>query len=132
MPPIEHPNTHDALIGRARFGTAGVATFERLLSIPLDAGLSPESAFDAYMLLYEYLLGFAAVAKRTPEFREIQQQGVIYLLSLPARRSRRSPRRSSVIRSRSRSTSAWRRSSMGSPRLCFRKLSGARRRPLRE
>ena len=81
---LRHPNTLDALIGRARFGAAGVRMFERLLSILLGAGLAPAAAFDAYMVLYEYLLGFAAVANRTPQFREIQQQGVLYLLSLPA------------------------------------------------
>ena len=81
---LKHPNTLDALIGRARFGPAGVTMFERLLSILLDAGLSADAAFDAYMVLYEYLLGFAAVANRTPEFKEIQQQGVVYLLTLPA------------------------------------------------
>jgi TetR/AcrR family tetracycline transcriptional repressor len=83
---LKHPNALDVLIGRARYGPAGVTMFERLLTILLDAGLSPQAAFDAYMILYEYLLGFAAVANRTPEFREMQQQGVLYLLSLPPER----------------------------------------------
>lgn len=83
---LRHPNALDVLIGRARYGAAGVTMFERLLAILLEAGLSPEAAFDAYMTLYEYLLGFAAVANRTPEFREMQQQGVLYLLSLPTER----------------------------------------------
>jgi AcrR family transcriptional regulator len=83
---LKHPNALDVLIGRARYGAAGVTMFERLLTILLGAGLSPQAAFDAYMTLYEYLLGFAAVANRTPEFREMQQQGVAYLLSLPAER----------------------------------------------
>jgi TetR/AcrR family tetracycline transcriptional repressor len=82
----KHPNTLDVLIGRARFGAAGITMFERLLTILLDAGLTPEAAFDAYMILYEYLLGFAAVANRSPEFIEIQHQGVLYLRSLPAER----------------------------------------------
>ena len=82
----KHPNALDVLIGRARFGAAGVAMFERLLTILLEAGLTPEAAFDAYMILYEYLLGFAAVANRSPEFIEIQRQGTLYLRSLPAER----------------------------------------------
>jgi TetR/AcrR family tetracycline transcriptional repressor len=83
---LKHPNALDVLIGRARYGAAGVTMFERLLTILLGAGLSPQTAFDAYMILYEYLLGFTAVANRAPEFREMQQQGVVYLLSLPAER----------------------------------------------
>lgn len=83
---LKHPNALEVLIGRARYGAAGVTMFERLLSILLRAGLSPDEAFVAYMVLYEYLLGFAAVANRAPEFREMQQQGVAYLLSLPAER----------------------------------------------
>lgn len=83
---LRHPNALDVLIGRARYGAAGVTMFERLLSILLGAGLPPEAAFDAYMALYEYMLGFAAVANRTPGFREMQQQGVLYLRSLPAER----------------------------------------------
>jgi AcrR family transcriptional regulator len=81
-----HPNALDVLIGRARYGAAGVTMFERLLTILLDAGLPPEAAFDAYMALYEYLLGFAAVANRSPGFIEMQRQGVLYLRSLPAER----------------------------------------------
>ena len=82
----KHPNALDVLIGRARYGAAGVTMFERLLTILLDAGLTPAAAFDAYMILYEYLLGFAAVANRTPEFVDVQRQGVLYLRSLPADR----------------------------------------------
>ena len=81
---LRHPNALDLLIGRARYGAAGVTMSERLLSILLGAGLPPEAAFDAYMALYESLLGFAAVANRTPEFREMQLQGVSYLRSLSA------------------------------------------------
>jgi AcrR family transcriptional regulator len=83
---LRHPNALDVLVGRARYGAAGVTMFERLLAILLDAGLSSEAAFDAYMVLYEYLLGFATVARRTPEFIEIQRQGVLYLHTLPVER----------------------------------------------
>jgi TetR/AcrR family tetracycline transcriptional repressor len=98
---LKHPNALDVLIGRARYGAAGVTMFERLLTILLGAGLSPEAAFDAYMILYEYLLGFAAVANRTPEFRDMQQQGVLYLLSLSADRFPSIARVAPVIGSRS-------------------------------
>jgi AcrR family transcriptional regulator len=94
---LKHPNALDVLIGRARYGAAGVTMFERLLLILLGAGLPPEAAFDAYMALYEYLLGFAAVANRTPGFREMQQQGVLYLRSLPPERFPSIARVASVI-----------------------------------
>ena len=80
---LRHPNTADILIGRARYGPGGLALFERILSILLTAGFSPESAFDAYSSLYLFTLGFTATAGRSPEFREIQRQGVLYLGTLP-------------------------------------------------
>jgi AcrR family transcriptional regulator len=80
---LKHPNTVDILIGRARFGAAGLALFERILSILLRAGFSPEAAFDAYQSLYLFTLGFSAVSGRTPEFRDIQVQGVQYMRALP-------------------------------------------------
>jgi AcrR family transcriptional regulator len=80
---LRHPNTTDILIGRARYGSGGLALFERILSILLAAGFSPESAFDAYSSLYLFTLGFTATAGRSPEFREIQRQGVLYLGTLP-------------------------------------------------
>ena len=80
---MRHPNTADILIGRARFGPGGLALFERILGSLLDGGFTPESAFDAYSSLYLFTLGFMATANRTPEFREIQRQGVTYMLSLP-------------------------------------------------
>lgn len=80
---LGHPNTTDILIGRARYGPGGLALFERILSILLAAGFSPESAFDAYSSLYLFTLGFTATAGRSPEFREIQRQGVLYLGTLP-------------------------------------------------
>jgi hypothetical protein len=80
---LRHPNTTDILIGRARYGPGGLALFERILSILLAAGFSPESAFDAYSSLYLFTLGFTATAGRSPEFREIQRQGVLYLGTLP-------------------------------------------------
>ena len=79
---VRHPNTADLMIGRARYGPAGLALFERLLSILIEAGLPPAEAFDAYQSLYLFLLGYVATARRTPEFREAQRQGVMYLRSL--------------------------------------------------
>jgi AcrR family transcriptional regulator len=79
---LRHPNTADLMIGRARYGAAGIALFERLLSILLGAGLEPEAAFDAYQSLYLFLLGYIATASRTPAFVEGQRQGVLYLRSL--------------------------------------------------
>ena len=80
---LRHPNTTDILIGRARYGPGGLALFERILSILLEAGFSPESAFDAYTSLYLFTLGFTATAGRSPAFREIQRQGVLYMGTLP-------------------------------------------------
>jgi AcrR family transcriptional regulator len=80
---LQHPNTVDILIGRARFGAAGLTLFERILAILLRAGFSPEAAFDAYQSLYLFTLGFSAVSGRNPEFREGQRQGLLYMRSLP-------------------------------------------------
>ncbi|HEX8959352.1 MAG TPA: TetR/AcrR family transcriptional regulator C-terminal domain-containing protein, partial [Solirubrobacterales bacterium] len=83
---LRHPNTADVLIGRARYGAGGLALFERILSILLGAGFSPETAFDAYQSLYLFTLGFMATSTRTPEFVEAQRQGIQYMLSLPVER----------------------------------------------
>jgi AcrR family transcriptional regulator len=83
---LQHPNTVDILIGRARFGAGGLTLFERILSILLRAGFSPEAAFDAYQSLYLFTLGFSAVSGRDPDFREGQRQGVLYMRSLPEAR----------------------------------------------
>jgi len=83
---LRHPNTSDILIGRARFGPAGLALFERILSILPDAGCTPAAAFDAYLSTYLFSLGFMATSSRTPEFVEIQHQGLLYMLSLPEAR----------------------------------------------
>jgi len=80
---LRHPNTTDILVGRARYGPGGLALFERILAILLEAGFSPESAFDAYSSLYLFTLGFTATAGRSPAFREIQRQGVVYMGTLP-------------------------------------------------
>jgi AcrR family transcriptional regulator len=80
---LQHPNTVEIVIGRARFGAAGLTLFERILSILLQAGFSPEAAFDAYQSLYLFTLGFSAVSGRNPEFREGQRQGLLYMRSLP-------------------------------------------------
>ncbi len=80
---LRHPNTVDVLIGRARFGPGGLALFERILSILLNAGFTPEAAFDAYSSLYLFSLGFMATSSRTPEFTEVQRQGLMYMLTLP-------------------------------------------------
>lgn len=81
---LRHPNTVDVLIGRARYGAGGLALFERILGSLLAAGFTPEAAFDAYQSLYLFTLGFMATSSRSPEFREVQRQGVMYMLSLPA------------------------------------------------
>lgn len=83
---LRHPNTADVLIGRSRFGAGGLALFERILGCLLAAGFTPDAAFDAYSSLYLFTLGFTATASRSPEFREIQRQGVLYMLSLPVDR----------------------------------------------
>ncbi len=82
VPLLEHPNAVELMIGRARFGPAGIALFERILSILRAAGLAPQAAFDAYQALYHFQLGFIATARRSPEFREVQLQGALYLRSL--------------------------------------------------
>ncbi len=83
---LQHPNTTGILIGRARYGPGGLALFERILAILLEAGFSEEAAFDAYQSLYLFTLGFMATSTRTPAFVEAQRQGVAYMLSLPAER----------------------------------------------
>jgi AcrR family transcriptional regulator len=85
---LRHPNTVDIVIGRARFGAAGLTLFERILSILLQAGFSPEAAFDAYQSLYLFTLGFSAVSGRSAEFRDGQRQGLLYMRSLPEDRFR--------------------------------------------
>ena len=81
-----HPNTADLMIGRARYGAAGLELFERILGILLDAGFTPEAAFAAYDSLYLFTLGYAATASRTTSFVAIQLEGLAYLQSLPAAR----------------------------------------------
>ncbi|OGO59255.1 MAG: hypothetical protein A2V85_09835 [Chloroflexi bacterium RBG_16_72_14] len=83
---LRHRNTTDILIGRARYGPAGLAMFERILGTLLEAGFSPEAAFDAYQSLYLFTLGFMATSSRSPAFVEVQRQGVRYMLSLPVER----------------------------------------------
>ncbi len=83
---LRHPQTTDILVGRARFGSGGLTLFERILSILLEAGLTPEAAFDAYQSLYLFTLGFMATANRTPEFLEVQRAGLGYMRTLPAER----------------------------------------------
>ena len=83
---LRHPNTTDILVGRARFGPGGLALFERILSILLDAGFTPEAAFDAYQSTYLFTLGFMATSSRSTEFLEVQRQGLGYMLSLPEER----------------------------------------------
>jgi AcrR family transcriptional regulator len=83
---LRHPNTSDILIGRARYGPAGLAMFERILATLLWAGFSPEAAFDAYQSLYLFTLGFMATSSRSPAFVEVQRQGLGYMLSLPVER----------------------------------------------
>ncbi len=80
---LRHPNATDLLIGRARFGPGGLATFERILEILLDAGLSPAEAFDAYQSLYLFSLGFMATSTRSPEFVAVQRAGAAYMATLP-------------------------------------------------
>jgi AcrR family transcriptional regulator len=83
---LRHRNTTDAVAGRARFGAAGLAAFERIVAILLDAGFTPEAAFDAYQSLYLFTLGFMATSTRSPEFVESQRQGAEYMASLPIER----------------------------------------------
>ena len=83
---LRHPQTTDILVGRARFGPGGLGLFERILSILLEAGLTPEAAFDAYQSTYLFTLGFLATANRTPEFLEVQRAGLGYMQELPVDR----------------------------------------------
>ena len=80
---LRHRNAAEVVAGRARFGPAGLAAFERILVILLDAGFTPEAAFDAYQSLYLFTLGFLATSTRTPEFIAAQRQGAAYMLTLP-------------------------------------------------
>jgi AcrR family transcriptional regulator len=81
-PLLDHPNAVELMVGRARFGAAGITLFERILAILRDAGLAPAEAFDAYQSLYLFQLGFMATARRSPEFRQVQAQGAAYLRAL--------------------------------------------------
>jgi hypothetical protein len=83
---LRHRNAAEVLAGRARYGPAGLAAFERILAILLDAGFTPEAAFDAYQSLYLFTLGFLATSTRTPEFVAAQRQGAAYMLTLSAGR----------------------------------------------
>jgi AcrR family transcriptional regulator len=83
---LRHANTTEILAGRARFGQAGLSLFERILAIHLERGFSPEAAFDAYQSLYLFTLGFMATANRSPEFRDVQHQGLVYMSTLPLER----------------------------------------------
>jgi len=83
---LRHRNAAEVLAGRARFGPDGLAVFERILAILLDAGFTPEAAFDAYQSLYLFTLGFLTTSTRTPEFIAAQRQGAAYMLTLPADR----------------------------------------------
>lgn len=83
---LRHANTTEILVGRARFGPGGLALFERILVILLERGFSPEAAFDAYQSLYLFTLGFMATANRSPEFSDVQRQGLLYMSTLPPQR----------------------------------------------
>ncbi len=83
---LRHRNAAEVLAGRARFGPAGLAAFERILAILLAAGFTPEAAFDAYQSLYLFTLGFLTTSTRTPEFIAVQRQGAEYMLTLPVER----------------------------------------------
>jgi AcrR family transcriptional regulator len=80
---LRHRNAADVVAGRARFGPAGLALFERILQILLDAGFDEVAAFDAYLALYQFFLGFVTSANRDPAFVEGQRQGWAYMLTLP-------------------------------------------------
>ena len=80
---LRHRNAAEVVAGRARFGPDGLAAFERILAILLEAGFTPEAAFDAYQSLYLFTLGFLATSTRTPEFIAVQRQGAEYMLTLP-------------------------------------------------
>ncbi len=81
-----HPNTTEILVGRARFSSGGLAAFERILAVLLDAGFAPQAAFDAYQSLYLFSLGSMATSSRSPEFIEVQRAGAAYMLTLPEER----------------------------------------------
>jgi hypothetical protein len=81
-PILAHPNAVELMVGRARFGAAGITLFERILEILRGAGLGPVAAFDAYQSLYLFQLGFTATARRSLEFRAAQAEGAAYLRSL--------------------------------------------------
>lgn len=83
---LRHRNAADAVAGRARFGPAGLAVFERILEILLDAGFAPDASFDAYMALYQYFLGFIATTGRSPGFLAGQREGWAYMGTLPESR----------------------------------------------
>jgi len=83
---LRHRNAAEVVAGRARFGPDGLAAFERILVILLEAGFTPEAAFDAYQSLYLFTLGFLATSTRTPEFIAVQRQGAEYMLTLPVDR----------------------------------------------
>lgn len=78
-----HRNAADVVAGRARFGPAGLALFERILQILLDAGFDEVAAFDAYLALYQFFLGFVTSANRDPAFIAGQRQGWAYMGTLP-------------------------------------------------
>jgi TetR/AcrR family transcriptional regulator, tetracycline repressor protein len=80
---LRHQNAADVVAGRARFEPAGLVVFERILEILLDAGLDEVAAFDAYLALYQFFLGFVTTTSREPAFVEGQQQGWAYMLTLP-------------------------------------------------
>jgi AcrR family transcriptional regulator len=80
---LRHRNTTEILVGRARFGAGGLAAFERILAILLEAGFTPEAAFDAYQSLYLFTLGFMTTSNRSPEFIRVQREGAAYMLTLP-------------------------------------------------
>lgn len=80
---LRHRNSTEILVGRARFGPGGLAAFERILAILLEAGFTAQAAFDAYQSLYLFTLGFMATSSRSPEFIEVQRQGAAYMASLP-------------------------------------------------
>lgn len=83
---LRHRNATEIVAGRARFGPAGLAAFERILAILLDAGFGELAAMDAYGVLYQFTLGFMATASRTPEFSAVQREGAAYMLTLPSGR----------------------------------------------
>ena len=79
---LRHRNAADIVAGRARFGPAGLALFERILEILLDAGLDDVAAFDAYTAIYQFFLGFVTSSNRDPAFVAGQREGWAYMLTL--------------------------------------------------